>query len=440
MRAPLWSRLLPRQRDAVRFALSRPEAALFCEQGTGKTLIALATLEAEGKAVSALITCVLANLETTWIEKAREFTGLHVTADWSTFKTLPTPRVFLVHYEGIHKLIGPLSRHKWTHVIADESQKLMARGSRQSRMLARLRHVAHKIILSGTPIEKKPEDLYAQFRFLAPDVFGVKFAAFKARFLQKTGYMGYQLKMRPAMLPEFNRRIAPYCFHVYARDVFDSYEPILRRTTFKLGRVETALYRGMEKDSIANLNGEKLIAEFETTKLIRLQQITSGFIKDGERIMYVGQSKAAALDKLLGVLRKPVVVCCRWTEEINICEEVVALHSKRYAIIDGRNRKRRPQIQRDFQAGRLDFLIMQVKAGGVGLDLYASNVGVIYGTTWSYIDFDQFTRRMARYGQTRPVSIYTLEAEGTRDVAVFDALADKRNVSTALFKAIKKPR
>ena len=74
-------------------------------------------------------------------------------------------------------------------VIADESQRIKSHDAAQSIAMHRLGdRAAYKMILSGTPIQNSAIDLYSQFRFLDPTVFGSNFYAFRNRYARMGGF------------------------------------------------------------------------------------------------------------------------------------------------------------------------------------------------------------------------------------------------------------
>ena len=97
----------------------------------------------------------------------------------------------------------------------------------------------------------------------------------------------------------------------------------------------------------------------------------------------------------------------------------------------------RPGIVRSFQSGELDALVIQVKTGGVGIDLFAACEAVVYSPSRSWITFDQAVARLHRRGQTRPVTIHLFIAEDTVDNQAYKAIWSKSSLTKQVLDDLK---
>ena len=101
-------------------------------------------------------------------------------------------------------------------VLADESHKLKRPGGKASLYFKRLRHQArHRLALTGTPLPHSPLDVYAQFRFLDPSLFGPSFHAFKQTYAVLGGF--------------HNKQVTAY-------QNLDQLEGLMRRVTFRVAK------------------------------------------------------------------------------------------------------------------------------------------------------------------------------------------------------------
>ena len=79
-------------------------------------------------------------------------------------------------------------------VIADESQRIKSHDAQQSRAMHQLGDKArYKLILSGTPVQNDAIDLYSQYRFLDPSVFGTNYYQFRNRYAIMGGFERRQI-------------------------------------------------------------------------------------------------------------------------------------------------------------------------------------------------------------------------------------------------------
>lgn len=465
----LYDELYDYQKDACDHALRRNGSALFLDQGTGKTWVTAALIEkliaqstdssrstgtANVSVVSGvttkthrpgsyLLVVPLANLETTWVRTLARVQGLAVLKTWEDFQDARlTDRhcCLLVHYEALPAIIKRVRAHAWDLIVYDESQRLKARATKQSRTAEKLTWMRGKnprvinptckrVILSGTPVESDAIDLWAQFRFALPGVLPRKWATFERRWCKATGYMGYKLKFKQNLLPAFLKLIEPHIFRV-KRDVLDLPPLSIVDVPVPLLGQQARVYRDLERDmATTTVDGEEVTVDLAITQLVRLQQVTGGFVKTDEgRKVVVGQAKIRKLKALVARCELPVVIFCRYRTEVRLID--LALSHLRVAILTGKTKKkRRPSILRRFQRGKYDAIICQVRVGGVGIDLYRACVAIMYSTTHSFIDYDQALARIHRHGQKQACTIFRLIAENTVDEEIYAAVSSKRKVS-----------
>lgn len=444
------------QTQAVDFACSRPGVALFMEQGVGKTYVTGGIIERLlcGHGKSALLVVPLANLVTTWVRMLREIDWLQVSRTWEDFKKAGKQGVLLINYERVRPIIKRLKTVEWTLAVYDESQRLKARGSKQSKDAARL-SATHRVLLSGTPIEQAPQDLWGQFRFAVPDVLGRKWSSFEDRWIMRTGFMGYERKFRDELLPKFLKLIDPHILRVRKADVLDLPKLTYVRVPVPLLGEQERIYQEITREMIATVGDELVTCDMAVTQLVRQQQVCGGFVRldptEAERaeaaesgklpkgrMVVVGRAKQRRLRAIVRrETRRPIIVFCGYREEIPAIVEVMESEGLSYGIVSGKTKKTRTDTVERFQRGELDALVCQIKAGGVGLDLQVASVAIVYSTTWSWIDFDQAVSRIHRHGQANPVTVYLTFAQNTVDEKIYSALLTKRSVTELILNRRK---
>lgn len=441
----LYERLRPYQQDAVRFGLTK-SAGLFCDPRTGKTWIALSIIQ-ELKAQEALVVVPLTNKDTTWIKLARELLGEYsTTTNWEAFKTMKPPKIFITHYDELRSISKKIANRQWDIVIADECQRLKSRNSKQSRDLRRLRNAKHRLGLSGTPIDGDPIDLWGQMRFIQPLALGENWSHFEASFLKRTGYMGYKREFIASRRDKFNALISPHCLRV-TREEAGITEPTLIWTAVPLLGRQAAFYERLERDLVASIDDSWITVKLEVSKLVKLQQITGGFVFDDfGNAVWVGQAKERRLRFLLkNKITTPAVVFAQFIPEIAICYGTCREFSDRVEMLDGSvkdkpNDKARSRLIERFQAGEIDYLICQQRTGGVGIDLYRARNAIVYSHNHSFIDFDQMKSRLDVVN-SEPPTIFLIYAQDTIDSDKMEAVMSKRSITEVILSRLKqKPK
>jgi len=441
----LFEQLWRDQVPEAEYILEHKNVALFAEQGTGKTWITAGVIDRLiSPSFEGLAIVRLSNKKTSWYRTLKLIKGLKVYYDWDRFKKAKGPKLLLIHYQEMPKLDKKITRHNWTFVVIDESQHIKARGSKSSRIAGRIRNSEYKVILSGTPFDDltdDPQEIWAQMRFLAPWVLGTRWGSYDALYLQPTGYMGYKRKFREGSLERILNMVAPYCRRI-TKSVLDLPPLTYERITVPLLGRQRRIYQEMEADMVTELTSETTVtADLVITKLVKLQQICGGFIKDDEgEIHQVGRAKLRKLKRLLDRVDYPVVIFAKYLEEIRQIESVIPPGIRRVESIIGRTRKTRDATLDAFQAGEIDVLIAQIRTGGVGIDLQRSNNGIFYSSTFSFIDFDQAVSRLHRAGQSRAVKFFLLGAENTVDMEIYNALLSKQSISELILSRFQSER
>lgn len=432
----VWQKLERYQKDAAWLALKAKTFALFMEQGTGKTWVAGGVIEQLiTPSFTGIVVANLNNIDTTWYTFVREhLPQVRLCKSFAHFLKAPSPKLLVIHYEGVKPIIKKLRKLSLSLILYDEAQRLKARGTRQSKDAAMLRNSApYKLILTGTPIEEHPIDLWAQFRFLNPGVLGDRWQDFAREYMTapidfrkyKPGTFEFRKAMAIGTIkkPEFNWKklpqlieaIAPYSLRVGA-EVLGLKPMTIIPTPVDLLGYQGKLYEEMERSMLIDRRELKVAAPLTITQIGKLQQLCGGFIFDDDgQLHYVGRAKLRKAKTLFKRREGPCLIFCKYRPEIDLLQRELS-PGHRIEVIYGKVKKKdRAAIVRRFQANELDGLICQIKTGGVGLDLFASSYVICYSVGHSQIDFSQMKKRVHRRGQTKAVRLFLLYGVGTVD-------------------------
>lgn len=464
----LYEKLDEYQQDAVEFALSAKTAGLFFEQGTGKTWITGGVIEhLWDDSFTGLLIVTLNNLESTWITFLREqLPQVVVYRDWLEYRSAAAPKLLILHYEAFPKIVKKARRARFRFAVYDESQKLKARATAASRAAKMISGSAeYKLILSGTPIEKQPQDLWAQFRFLVPGLLEDRWEDFKNRWLEP---VSPKLKKRLAMqrrgseswkrtlhlinmlegkrpfdmtkLEAFLALIKPYALR-FTKESLGLPPVTVYEEVVKLRGRQQRIYSELEDTLVASLgDGKVIMTPLRVTQLMRLHQVAGGYVSDDEgNVVTVGRAKLRRVLRIIKREDKPIVIFFRYLEELWGVYEELKSTGLRIATMAGSTKKKdRPLIIEAFQRGEIDVLLCQIKTGGVGIDLFRSHVAIFYSFSHSSIDFEQAKSRLDRRGQTSPVSIFLILAADTVDFDIHQSILGKHSVSSRVLENLKR--
>ena len=354
------------------------------------------------------------------------------------------PAVVIVNYESAYRepLASWIKDIHWDLFIMDESHKLKNASGQISRFASQVAdRSARRLALTGTPMPHSPMDIYAQYRAIDKKVFGVNYGAFKTRYAEfetvgrpitKVDRNGQEYTETPRAisgyqnLEDLNQLFYSLAFRVTAADTLDLPSAIETYTHVELCPKARRIYDEMAVSFRADLDsGEIVTAANALARLVRFQQLTSGFAVTPEgKTLEVDDSKARALNDILDGLpiREPVVVFARFQNDLDRIASIAGKLKRPHYEISGRVKN----LEEWRENGGV--LAVQIQAGGLGLDLTASRYCVYYSLGFSLGDYLQSIARLHRPGQTSMVDYIHLTAADSIDEIINGALADKEDV------------
>ena len=346
----------------------------------------------------------------------------------------PGRYIAIINYEAVaHEPMARLLRSvDWDRIILDESQHISAHDSKRSKFLAQLK-ATRRLCLTGTPMHDRPMDVFGQYRFLDPGIYGQSWTRFKRRYALWGGFGGFKL-LRHINMDEFAERFSSIALEV-GRDVLDLPETQHITLPVTLNAATLAAYTAIRKSFAATLAEGKVTAPNALTQLLRMQQATSGYTTTDDGVdVTLGTDKRDTLAELLEDLPadEPVVVFVRFKHDLVAVHEAAAKVGRSSLEVSGA----RDECAR-WQGGEATVLAVQIQSGGEGIDLTRAAYCAYYSIGHSLGDYDQSLARIHRPGQTRPVVYYHLTASATVDVAVYEALDKKRNVIDAVLASLR---
>lgn len=356
------------------------------------------------------------------------------------FKAL---KVAVINYESTWRegLFEKLLEWDADLVIADESQRIKTHDAEQSKAMHRLGDQArYKMILSGTPVQNNAIDLYSQYRFLDPTVFGTNFYQFRNRYAIMGGFNRKQI-VGYKDLDQLVQKEHSIAYRVTKEEALDLPEQTFLTRYITMTQKEKSLYDKIKRESFAELeSGGKITAPTVLTKLLRLQQFTGGFIQpdEGNKPQMISKGKINALEEIIDdyVIEtgKKLVVFARFRAEIDIIEKLVQSKKLGYGMIYGDIKLQdRGDIVKDFQTNPdTKIFIAQIDTAGLGITLTAADTCVYYSVNFNYAAYSQSLARIHRIGQKNTCTYIHLTTEGTVDETIMKALAKKEDLAKTI--------
>jgi len=348
--------------------------------------------------------------------------------------------VIVVNYESAWRppLSSSLSKWGFDLLVMDEGHKLQSPGSRVSKYFHSLgKTVAKRVALTGTPCPNGPLTIYGLYRALDSGVFGTSFAVFREKYAIMGGYMQHEI-IGYKNVEEYNRRFYSIAIHA-DRSVLTLPEATTIPRTSILSPSAMKTYRSLEKDLVAQIQNGTVTAANGLVKLLRLSQLTGGWLSPDEDIynpdrkpQRVDSAKQELLADVLDDLPKeePVVVFYKYVQDAVSIREVCKEQGRTYSELSGRVN----ELAEWQKSGQV--LAAQIASGSVGVDMTRSCYAIYYSATFSLSDYEQSLARIHRPGQDRAVTYIDLVMSGTVDDKIYAALANKKNVVEAILKEL----
>lgn len=438
---------LPFQLEAVRATRDLPYAALFHEQGLGKTKIALdlAMFWLSSGVVDSVLIVTKKGLVSNWEQETSFHTSMRTVVlgqDRKTnFYSFNRPcSLYISHYEVMHSERGRLllfARTRRLGVILDESQRIKNPESRAAVALHKLSPLLERrVILTGTPVANRPYDIWSQIYFLDQgEALSQTFAGFKAEmdFNKSLGTDKEATDRFETSLSTVWDRIRPFTI----RETKQSAELSLPDKTVKnvsvaLEDEQATLYERYRNELAAVITVEDMPtlddAEVVLKRLLRLVQVASNpFLVDQG---YKGvPSKFMALDSIIHNRNPSDPKTIVWT---NFKDNVAAIADRYLHLEPAQVHGGLSMVDREFnirkfrQLSACRVLVATPGAAKEGLTLTEANHAVFVDRNFSLDDYLQAQDRIHRISQTEECVVENLVAVDTVDEWVGELLAAKQ--------------
>ncbi|NLD18841.1 MAG: DEAD/DEAH box helicase family protein [Clostridiales bacterium] len=431
--------------------------ALLMEMGTGKTITTIAVIGAlaEARAINKVLIVAPLSIVGVWQEEFAKFAEfsyeLTVLSGSSSKKAEKLKQmqgrklqVAVINYESAWRLEKELLGWNADIIVADEGHKIKTHNISAAKTMHKLGAKAkYKMLLTGTIITNKAIDVFSQYKFINPAVFGNSFYIFRNRYFDMTGYGNYTPVLKQNMEKELSGKIHSIAFRTTKAQCLDL--PITTDIvrTVELEPSAMKIYKDLVKDSYAQLvTGTKagtlvVTATNVLTRLLRLSQLTGGFVGDdeGNTPQKISSAKRNALEDIIETVLnegKKVVVIARFVAEIKAIEKMLVKKQVGYSLIMGGVKDRDLQVLQFQNDPNVQVFIGQIATAGLGITLTSASTMVFYSLDYSMSNFEQTKARIHRVGQKENCTYIYLIAKDTVDSKVLLALQDKADLAKML--------
>ncbi|WP_234331771.1 DEAD/DEAH box helicase [Streptomyces sp. NRRL S-455] len=414
------------------------------DMGLGKTITLIALhLHRQADAESAGPTLVVCptSLMGNWQREIERFApGTPVRRFHGARRSLEglTDGEFVLTTYGTMRLDAPrLAEVPWGLLVADEAQHVKNPHSSTARELRSIGARA-RVALTGTPVENNLSELWAILDWATPGLLG-GLGTFRRRYADAV-----EDGQDPGAADRLARLVRPFLLRRRKSDPGIAPElPPKTETdhTVSLTPEQAGLYEAVVREALAEISGAGSMARrgLIVKLLTGLKQICNHpaqYLKE-ERPVIAGRSgKLELLDELLDTMlaeRAGVLVFTQYVRMARLLERHLAARGTPSQFLHGGTPvAEREAMVRRFQDGEVPVFLLSLKAAGTGLNLTRAEHVVHYDRWWNPAVEAQATDRAYRIGQTRPVQVHRIVAEGTIEDRIAELLTRKRALADAV--------
>lgn len=375
--------------------------------------------------------------------------------------------ILSMNVEGLHALKAKqvadlFTRRRRCMIVVDESTRIGNHNSQRTKIAMEIRKQCQLArIASGTPVIKSPLKAYSQFNFLDPSIINIatytEFAARHAimRKVERDSGRSAEFSVRYINLDELANKIAGVSFRVLKEQCLDLPEKTYTKRNIYMTKPMEVAYREMRENSIIYLNSlEKVEATTVLTQMLRLQQITAGYLPviDPDTNQQIGihplcndsPPKISEAISMIEELEGKVIVWCKFKFEIAEMKRACdAAGISAVTFFGETSESDRMEARSRFKNDpTLRVFIGQVRTGGIGLTLLgdsssaetACSNAIYLSNTFSTEDRVQSEDRNHRIGQKFPCTYYDLVTPDTVDVKILNVLRSNKMLSDEVMR------
>lgn len=351
-------------------------------------------------------------------------------------KGRPPMFILLVNWDVLAKkpLLEALMKWGPQVVIADELHYAMTAGSARSRALHRLGRLAkYRRGLTGTPTPKNYIDAYSQYKFLDPTIFGTSKEKFIDRYVE-LDYWGRPKRYRH--LPELRQKMFSIASRVDRKSVWGDRPPLEVVRKLILPPTARNLYDRLVTEAVGDFEGVEIDATHKLAQITKLQQLTAGFVTDGQETLWVHDTKIeAGLSEIKDLLAsdQKVVLFFHFTPEGKRYDEAIR---KEFGAVVGLISGQTPMsyrktLQTAFAKEDSDLRVMLMQDSlGIGISLKAASYVIRSSYPLDYAAFVQSNDRV--YEPGKPLTYIYLDASKTVDQFARSVVLTKQQASHRL--------
>ena len=434
--------LYPYQMRGAVFVACRGRCVLGDDMGLGKTLQTLAAAEllARERGVERVLVVAPASVKYQWETEIKKYTARPVQIVEGNAKERRAlyrqPTFYrLINYEMAVRDLEELNAWQPDLIVVDEAQRIKNWESKTSRAVKKLRS-RYAVVLTGTPLENKLEELYSIVQFVDDRRLGPAFQFLHDHRVEDGDgkLLGYR------NLDALREKLGPILLRRTRAEVLSQLPPRTDTTIYvEMAEAQRPLY-AENQATLSRLVQKKYLTEVDRRRILCCIA-NMRMLCDSTALLDPDTKVSPKLDELAELLRDlleagphKVVVFSQWEQMLRQAAVVVAARGVGFTMLHGNvpGKERRGLLEK-FRDDPDCRVFLSTDAGGTGLNLQAADTVINLEVPWNPAVLDQRIARVHRMGQHRPVQVFNLVTRDSIEERVLRTLEQKRSLFTEIF-------
>jgi len=322
--------------------------------------------------------------------------------------------VILASYSIIQNDIADLSEIDFEYIILDEAQHIKNASAQRSKAVKKLK-AKHKLILSGTPMENNPSELWSIFDFLIPG-----YLPSLKKF--KNEYMGTNQSDSKTHV-KLSTLISPFILRRKKKDVLiELPDKQIQIAYCKMTDLQEKLYLQVLEDVKVNFNefsgdlGKNYLHVLAAlTKLRQICNHPSLVNKDIHQDLELSGKLELIKEIVVDAVSsgKKLLIFSQFVQMLQLMRGLLKDIKIPFEYMDGSTRDRQKRIDNFNNNNSIRAFLISLKTGGYGLNLTAADTVLIVDPWWNPMGENQAIDRAHRIGQTKKVLVYKMITKNT---------------------------
>jgi superfamily II DNA or RNA helicase/predicted nucleic acid-binding Zn finger protein len=439
------TRLYPYQEEGIKFSLFKRGSLIGDEMGLGKTLqaIALAIMKKEVFGFNKVVVITMASLKEQWKREIERFTGEKAIVIAGTQQQrengyMDSAFFKITNYEAVLRDVSILSRFKPDLVILDEAQRIKNFTTKTADAVKSIPR-NHSLVLTGTPLENKLEDVYSIVQFLDSQLLAPlwKFAAdhFMLSRSKKGRILGYR------NLDLLKERLKPIVIRRRKEEVLkDLPEELVNNYYLDLSEKQEKMHQGFLSMLLPLINKKYLtpmdIRRMQELLLNMRRVCDSTYLIDRKtNISPKLKELAGIIDELVLQNDRKVVIFSEWTTMTFLIGKQLSKAGISFVELTGKVpvTKRQALID-EFTNNPACKVFLSTDAGGTGLNLQAADCVINFELPWNPSRMNQRIGRVSRIGQvSRCINVVNLICKRSIEEKILAGIQMKTDLFQGVF-------